>query len=147
MIFILIGAIVFTAFLDFKVQDTEYTWKCHIYAIQQLLDTQYGNMSALYLFIIYLVSLVQIANAFTFSKKQAPSSLYLITGLTAVQIILVALYTSVFFVETTIRSDYSIDLFTQRSFTIMIIGAVFFLIGTIFAWFYVNWKYVKEVDE
>ncbi len=146
MIFILIGTFFFTAFLDFEIQNTTIKLESHIAAIRKFLDTPYNNLSAFYMFSIYLIAIVQLFNASSFAKKRSPMVLYLLTFLTIVQVALVGLYTSIFFLEQARRSNYVIDSVATFSFTVFIIGAIFFIIGTVFAWFYVNWKYVKEVD-
>jgi len=147
MNFTAFGTFFFTALIDFEVQGTSIKLVSHIAAIRKFLNTPYNNMSAFYLFAIYLIGVVQLFNSFSFSKKRSPFGLILMTFLTAVQIILVGLYTSIFFLEQATRTDYVIDSVARFSYTVFIIGAIFFLIGTIFAWFYVDWKYVKEIDE
>jgi hypothetical protein len=147
MIFTLIGTFFFTALIDFEIQGTDIKLQSHIAAIRQFLNTPYNNMSAFYLFAIYLIGIVQLFNSFSFSKKRSPFGLILLTFLTVAQCVLVGLYTSIFFLEQATRDDYVIDSIARFSFTVFIVGAVFFVIGTIFAWFYVDWKYVKEIDE
>lgn len=146
-IFMIVGGIFVTAFLDFNVQGTEMVLESHISAMRKLLDTTYGNLSALFLFIAYLIAIVQIFNATNFAKKRSPINLFLLTGLTVIQAVAVALYTNVYFVEETIRTDYVIDSVARFSYTVLIIGSIFTIIGTIFAWFYVNWGYVKQVED
>ena len=146
MIFIAIGTIFFTAFLDFEIQGTEIKLVSHIASIRLLLDTPLNNLAAFFMFSIYLISLIQLFNAFSFAKKQSPFGLILITVLTVIQAVVVGLYTNNFFVEQATRTDYVIPDFTKLSYTVFIIGTAFFILGTIFAWFYVNWKYVKEVE-
>ncbi|MDD4184617.1 MAG: hypothetical protein PHI01_04315 [Candidatus Izemoplasmatales bacterium] len=146
MIFIVIGTLFFTAFLDFEVQGTDIKLQSHIASLKLLLDTPLNNLATFFLFAIYLISLIQLFNAFTFSKKQSPFGLILITVLTVVQCVLVGLYTNNFFVEQATRTDYIIPSFTRFSYSVFLIGTVFFIIGTVFAWFYVNWKYVKETE-
>ena len=146
MIFIIIGTLFFTAFLDFEIQGTEIKLESHIASIRLLLNTPLNNLSAFILFAIYLVSLIQLFNAFGFAKKQSPFGLILLTVLTIVQIGLVSTYTYIFFNEQATRPDYVIESFTRLSYTVFIVGTILFIIGTIFAWFYVNWKYVKETE-
>ncbi len=146
MIFTLIGTFFFTAFLDFNVQTTEFKLESHISAIRKFLNTPYNNLSAFYLFAMYLIAIIQLFNTFGFAKKRSPMGLYLITFLTLLQVTIVSLYTSIFFVEQANRLDYTIDSVARFSFTVFIIGGILFIIGTVFAWFYVDWKYVKEVE-
>lgn len=147
LIFILIGAFFFTAFLDFDIQGTGIVLRSHISAIRLFLDSDYNNLSAFYLFAIYLIAIIQIFNSSGFGKKRAPSTAFLMTFLTLLQITIVSLYTSIFFLEQANRTDYVIDSVARFSYTVFIIGTVFFIIGTIFCWFYVNWQYVKEKEE
>lgn len=146
-IFILIGTIFITAFLDFNVQGTEVMLESHISAMRKLLNTEFGNMSSLFLFVAYLIAIVQVFNSSNFAKKRSPVGLFLLTGLTIVQAVTVGLYTTVYYVEETIRPDYVIDSVARFSFTVLIIGSAFTIVGTIFAWFYVNWGYVKQVED
>jgi hypothetical protein len=146
MIFIAVGTLLFTAFLDFEVQGTDIKLVSHIASIRLLLDTPLNNLAAFFLFAIYMISLIQLFNAFTFAKKQSPFGLILLTFLTVVQAVLVSLYTNNFFVEQATRPGFVIQSFTKLSYGVFIAGTIFFIIGTVFAWFYVNWKYVKEID-
>ncbi|MBE0700442.1 MAG: hypothetical protein IH571_02035, partial [Acholeplasmataceae bacterium] len=136
----------FTAFLDFEVQGTGIILRSHIAAIQKFLNTPRNNLSAFYLFSLYLIALIQIANTMTFAKKRSPVGLFIITTLSVVQTVIAVLYTSVFFHEQATRLDYVIDAPARLSYSVMLIGSLFFLIGAFFAWFYVDWKYVKEID-
>lgn len=149
--FLLIAGIVFTAFLDFTVKrgvdESPFVFASHLTAIQKFKSSPLANMSGFFLFTIYLVAIIQMFNGFTFAKKRAPMSLFLITGLTVAQIVLVSFYTYAFFAERASRTDYVIDAIAQRSYTIMIVGAVFMLLGAVSAWFYVDWHYVKEVED
>jgi TRAP-type mannitol/chloroaromatic compound transport system permease small subunit len=86
-------------------------------------------------------------NSIGYSKKRSPMSLFMLTGLTLLQVVSVGLYTYTFFREQTIRNDYVIDSVARFSYTVFIIGAVLFIIGTVFAWLYVDWKYVKQKEE
>jgi hypothetical protein len=149
--FLLIAGLVFTAFLDFKITrgvgETPIVFASHITAIRKFKSSPLANMSGFFLFAIYLIAIIQMFNGFTFAKKRAPMNLFLITGLTAVQIVLVAFYTYAFFAERDARTDYVIDAVAQRSYTIMIVGAAFMLLGAVSSWFYVDWHYVKEVED
>jgi TRAP-type mannitol/chloroaromatic compound transport system permease small subunit len=146
-IFITIGTIFFTAFIDFNIQGTDIVLQSHIAAIRKFLNTDLGNLSAFLLFLIYLVSILQMFNSIGYSKKRSPMSLFMLTGLTLLQVVSVGLYTYTFFREQTIRNDYVIDSVARFSYSVFIIGAVLFIIGTVFAWFYVDWKYVKQKEE
>lgn len=146
-IFISIGTFFFTAFLDFDVQNTDIHLDSHIAAIRKFINTPLGNLSAFFLFLMYLIAILQMFNAFGYAKKRSPVSLFMLTGLTLIQVTTVAIYTYTFFLEETIRTDYLIDSVARFSYTVLIIGAVFFIIGTVFAWLYVDWKYVKVKEE
>lgn len=146
MIFMLFGAFFFTAFLDFEIQTTAIKLDSHIFAIRKFLNTPRNNLSSFYLFTVYLVAIIQVFNTAGFAKTRSKISLFLITGLTLLQSTVVFLYTSIFFHEQATRLDYTIDSVARFSYTVFIIGSCFFIIGTIFAWFYVNWNYVKEKE-
>ncbi len=146
MIFIFIGTILFTAFLDFNVQNTNFNFQSHIYAIQQLTSSTMNNLTALFLFLMYLFAAIQLFNGITFNKKNSPVVLITMTFITVVQFTLALLYRSAFINEALTRSDYTIDSATRLAYSINIIGALLFIVGTVFAWIYVDWKYVKEKD-
>ncbi len=148
MIFTLIGAFFFTAFLDFEVQGTKIKLDSHIDALNKLTNTPQNNLAAFMLFVMYLVALIQLFNSFTFAKKRSPMLLYIMTVLTALQAFVAISYRQVFFDELSRRPDsYIISEATKLAYTVSIIGAILFIIATVFAWFYVDWKYVKEKDE
>jgi len=152
MIFILIAGFVFTAFLDFKIsRDIDdlpaIEFQSHIHAIIQFVSSPLANMTGFLLFGIYLIAIIQMFNSFTFAKKRSPKGLGLITFLTLVQVVFVSLYTYAFFAETEYNPNFAIDEIAVRSYTIMITGAAFLVVGTVFAWFYVDWHYVKEIEE
>jgi len=151
LIFILLAGFFFTAFLDFTItRDGELApiiFQSHINAIIQFVSSPLANLSGFFLFAIYLIAIIQMFNGFTFAKKQAPKTLLLITGLTVVQTILVTLYTLTFFQEAAARPDYVIDEVAVRSYSIMITGGAILALGTVFAWFYVDWHYVQEIED
>lgn len=146
LIFIFLGVFFFTAFLDFEIQGTNIKLLSHIYAMQRFLNTPYNNLTAFFLFSMYLIALIQIFNGVSFAQKRAPFSLILLTFLSLLQATLSGLYTYAFFNEQATRSDYVIDQAATIAYSTTIIGSVFFLIAAIFAWFYVDWKYVKEKE-
>ena len=138
VILTVIGTVIFTVFLDFRTGDIDF--KSHISAINVLTNKVVG----FYLFSIYMIALIQLANSMAYAKKRSPLSLFLFTMLNALQIFLVYLYVNVFYTEVTTRTDgFTIPEFAVFSMNVMMIGAVFYIIATIFAWFYVDWKYVK----
>ncbi|MBN2503859.1 MAG: hypothetical protein JXB20_00775 [Bacilli bacterium] len=146
-IFTTVGTLFFTAFLDFNVQGTEIKLESHIAALKQLTGSTLSNLAAPFMFCIYLISIIQFFNSFTFAKKRSPFGLIMLTILTLLQVFLVIKYTQVYFVEDALREDYVIDAAAKLSYTVFIIGAVMFIIGTFFAWLYVNWKYVKVKED
>lgn len=148
MYFILLGTIFFTAFIDFNFQGTPLKLQSHIASIYKLSNSKVNNLAAFYLFAIYLTAIVQAFNAFTFASRQNPFSTYLITGLTTLQVTLVSLYSATFFIEAASRTDdYKLGNAEFISMGVFITGAILFIIGTVFCWIYVNWKYVRIKDE
>jgi hypothetical protein len=144
--FVLIGAFFFTAFLDFEIQGTGIILESHIAAIRKFLNTPQNNLSAFYLFAMYLIALIQIFNASSFAKKRSPFSTILINILAILQAIIAVLYTAIFFNEQASRTDYVIDSVARLAYSVSLIGAAFFLVGAALTWLYTNWKYVREVD-
>jgi hypothetical protein len=138
VIFTLMGTLVFTLFLDFRTQGIVF--ESHISAINLLTNKVIG----FYLFSIYMISLVQLANSMSYAKKRSPFGLVSFTILSALQVYLVYLYVSIFYLEQATRPDsFTIPSYGYLSMNIMMTGAVLYIIATIFAWFYVDWKYIK----
>ena len=137
VIFTVIGSLIYTLFLDFRTSD--FVFRSHISAISELTSKIIG----FYLFGMYIIAMVQIFNALSFSKKRSPVSLVLFTGLNLIQGLLVFLYSNEFLVEAATRADYTLKNYSIMSMGIMAVGFVFYVIATLFAWAYVDWKYVK----
>lgn len=137
VIFTVIGSLIYTLFLDFRTQD--FVFRSHISAISELTSKIIG----FYLFAMYIIAMIQIFNSISFSKKRSPVSLILFTVLNLTQGALVYLYTNEFLVEAATRSDYVLKNYSYMSMGIMSSGFVFYVIATLFAWGYVDWKYVK----
>lgn len=141
VIFTVIGTLIFTLFLDFRTGSIDF--KSHITAINMLTNKLVG----FYLFAIYMISIIQLANAISYSKKRSPVGLALFTGLNMIQWVLVYSYVNAFYQEVATRTDgYQIPSFGHFSINVMIVGAIFYVLATLFAWFYVDWKYVKIED-
>jgi len=147
MYIMMLGVFFFTAFLDFEVQGTEIKLLSHIAAIQKFINTTQGNLAGFYLFAMFMVSLISLANVIGFAKTQSKFHAIFMTGLTALQVFLNVSYHRVFINETMIRTDYVIDKIASFSYSILYVGSVFFVIATILAWFYVDFHYVKEKEE
>ena len=94
-----------------------------------------------------MIAMIQLANAIVYSKKRSPFGLALFTGLNVIQWIMVYSYDNAFYTEVAIRTDgYQIPSFGHFSINFMIAGAIFYVLATVFSWFYVDWKYVKIED-
>lgn len=137
VIFTVIGSLIYTLFLDFRTSG--FVFRSHISAINELTSKEVG----FYLFAMYIIAMVQIFNSMSFSRKRSPVSLILFTGLNLIQGMFVYLYTNAFLVEAATRTDYSLNSYSIMSMGIMATGFVFYVIATLFAWAYVDWKYVK----
>lgn len=151
MYFMIAAGFVFTAFLDFTLtlrgDKPPIVFQSHISAIIQFVSSPLANMTGFLLFGIYLIAIVQMFNAITYAKKRSPVGLILINALTVIQIVFVILYTSAFFAEAASRADYVIDAVARRSYTIMIVGALIMACGAATSWLYVDWHYVKEIED
>lgn len=138
VIFTVIGTLIFTIFLDFRTGDIDF--KSHLTAINMLTNDLVG----FYLFAIYMIAIIQLANSLSFSKKRSPVGLALFTGMNVLQWILVYNYINAFYTEVEIRTDgYVIPSFGHFSINLMIAGSILYVLATVFAWLYVDWKYVK----
>jgi hypothetical protein len=140
VIFTVIGSLFYTLFLDFRTGG--FVFRSHISAINELLSKEVG----FYLFSMYIIAMIQIFNSMSFAKKRSPMSLILFTVLNLFQGLFVYLYTNAFLYEAATRADYTLQNYSIMSMGIMAIGFVFYVIATIFAWVYVDWKYVKVED-
>lgn len=145
--FILIAVVIFTAFLDFKAGNFEFN--THLSTIGRL--TADSNIIGFYLFLIYLLAIVQVVNAISFSKKRSPFSLILLTIVAIVQVLLVAAYIMIIVGEMNSRSNLTflpwirglgISSFAFSAIT-MVLGTILTVAATVFAWIFVDWKYVK----
>jgi hypothetical protein len=135
--FTVIGSLIYTLFLDFRTSG--FVFRSHISAINELTSKVVG----FYLFAMYIIAMVQIFNSMSFSRKRSPISLILFTLLNLIQGLFVYLYSNAFLVEAATRPDYALKNYSIMSMGIMAAGFVFYVIATLFAWAYVDWKYVK----
>lgn len=147
MYFFIVGTIFFTAFLDFNVQKTPIRLQSHITAIQRLSSSTLNNLSAFFLFVAFLLAVIQAFNAITYAKKNNLAHVILMTVLMIVHIVIVALYVYTFIRETQTRPTYSIRRAEITAMTVFSLGILFNLIGLIFAWKYVNYDYIAVKDE
>lgn len=144
MYFIIVGTIFFTAFLDFNVQKTPIKLQSHITAIQRLSSNTLNNLSAFFLFMAFLIAVIQAFNAITFAKKNNLFQVILMSGLMLIHLLIVGLYIFIFINEANTRNTYSIR---QAEITAMVVfglGLLFNLTGVIFAWQYVDYNYVSK---
>lgn len=151
MYFMIVAGFIFTAFLDFTLtlrgDNPPIVFQSHISAIIQFVSSPLANLTGFLLFGIYLIAIIQMFNAITYAKKRSPVGLILINALTVIQIFFVILYTAAFFAEAASRPDYVIDAVARRSYTIMIVGAAVMACGAAASWLYVDWHYVKEIED
>lgn len=139
--FMVISAIFITGFLDFKYNDS-FKLDSHINAINKIT----GIQPAFYMFVIYLFSLVQLANFINFSKTKSLKTTIIITLLTLIEIIFYFLYLGTFINETKISKVYVIDSVAVTSLSIFALGIGFMIVGCVFSWIYVDFKYVKPKE-
>ena len=147
MYFVIIGAIFFTAFLDFTVQKTPIKLQSHITAIQRLSSNTLNNLSAFFLFAAFLIAIIQAFNAITYAKKNNLTQVILMSILMLVHIIIVALYIYIFINESNVRPTYRIRQAEITSMVVFGLGLLFNLTGVVFAWKYVDYQYVVVKDE
>ena len=139
--FLIISVLAITATLDFKMGNV-MELKSHIDAITKVETT----IVAFYLFVLNMVVLVQLFMGFSFSKKRSPFNLIFMTILTLIQSGTYILYATVFLTEHTRMPSYQLGGTAVFSIVTIGIGTVLMVIATIFAWIYVDWKYVKIED-
>ncbi|MDR2822399.1 MAG: hypothetical protein LBV58_02470 [Acholeplasmatales bacterium] len=142
-IFAFLATILITAFVDFEVQGTPLKLESHFLAISKLGP---GSAAALFIFLLYLISIIQLFNCFTFRKKNNLATLILIQVLTISSIIIYASYVMVFINEANTVSTFHFIKATYFSLIIFGVGLLFMILASIFTFFYVDLKYVKEKE-
>lgn len=141
----LIAVLLFSATLDFTMGG--FQLKSHLYTVVAL-GTQYSAMAVFTVFLLTLLSMMQIFNGVSFGQKKNPFSLIMMTVLTVIQIVGVAFYAFIVITEPTRSSGFNFTKYPYAvfSYSVYIAGAITQLIATILAWIYVDWKYVKIED-
>jgi len=141
----LISVILFSATLDFDLGGFEL--KSHLYTVVAL-GTTFSALAVFSVFVITLLSMIQIVNTFSFGQKKNPMSLFLMTGITVLQTVAVVFYTYVVMTEPSRSNGFTFEKFPYAifSYSVYIAGLVVQLIATTLAWIYVDWKYVKIED-
>lgn len=137
----ILSSVVFTALIDFSVGNNNVIVS-HIDAINRVSVSSV----ALYFFLIYFMALLQIATMINCVKSHSPKSMILVTFITILQIIFVILYVQVFFTEHTRLASYKMTQSTYLSIIIFAVGLILSVFATVWAWFFVDWRYKKVED-
>lgn len=151
MFLTILAAIFFTGFLDFKMHNQDnvliFELKSH-FTTNNAMGYENGNMAMFMIFLLNLLAIIQIFNTVSFSSKRSPLNLYLITGLTVLQLGSYGFYLSKLFAEQAVRASFVISQMPHAitSITVFTLGIIIQLASTILAWMYVDWKYVKIED-
>ncbi len=141
----LIAVLLFSATLDFTLGG--FQLKSHLYTVVAL-GPQFSAIAVFTVFLLTLLSMIQIFNGVSFGQKKNPFSLMLMTALTVIQIVGVALYTYIIMTEPTRSTGFNFTKYPYAifSYSVYIAGLTAQLTATILAWIYVDWKYVKIED-
>ena len=146
MFLLIVSVLAITATLDFNLRSAGgqqiLNFRSHISAIRKTTN----NILGFYLFLCNLFVLIQFFLSFSFSQKRSPLLLILMTIITVGQTAILILYVLGFIGESSIRPNYSMEMDTYISIISLAVGTVFMIAATIFAWIYVDWKYVKVED-
>ena len=118
------------------------TMPTHINTVYNLLS----ELSAFYMFMLMLLSIIQIFTVITYAKKRSPFGIILTTLVTILILFFAYKYVTIIGAEVRDRADLIMEPYMANSRFIISFGAVMFVIATIYNWFIVNWKYVKEVE-
>lgn len=129
--FTAIGTIVYTA-----------TMPTHIKTVYNLLN----ELSAFYMFMMMILATIQIFNAVSYAKKKSPFGFVLFTLVTLLELFFSYKFVSVVFNEVSTRPDLEMLPFMSQSITLIITGAIMFIIANVYNGFIINWKYVKEEE-
>lgn len=138
--FMFLSFLFFTAFLDFNMVGTPFLVISHINTINRI-----SSLSAFFLFLMYLVSIIQLFNVMGYSKKLNPFGAITFTILTVLQVFAVGMFT--YFVFFTRAGSIKLEPYMIFSVVINIVGLIFMVITNVFVWLYVDWNYVKVIDE
>jgi|GEM_PF-1108675 len=150
-IFIIISTIMLTAFLDVGAMPTrDWYLESHFHAMNRLHTFFPSNWTLLlpaFMFAMNLIVIILFFLSFTFSKKRSPGLLYGITALGVIKVALGLIYVLLFVTNMSdipnLGGNPSIPSSMFTSVTIVTIGTLTTIAGVVFAWFYVDWKYVK----
>lgn len=148
MFLTIIASIAFTGFLDFQLKNQEnkmlFELKSH-FTTNNMMGHENGGPAMFMIFILNILAMIQIFNTVNFSGKRSPVNLYLITGLTVLQLASFGYYLSLLFAEQAIRPSFVISQMPSAiiSITVFTIGIIIQLASTVLAFMYVDWKYVK----
>lgn len=142
----LISVILFTGFVDFELTELRFSLKSHFDAITNLYSNNNKSLATFLVFALNLLSIIQIFNTVIFGQKKNPFSLILITVLTVMQVVSFIYYTYIFMVEPSLSPNYTYTASAFNSLTLFTLGTIFAVAANVFAWIYVDWKYVKIED-
>ncbi len=146
-----IAVIFFTGFLDFTLKDRNnvvlLSLESH-FKTNNGMAAANGGIAMFMIFILNLLAIIQMFNTVTFSVKRSPFIVYLVNGITVLQVAAYVTYMLKLFQEYTERPTFNIfgrpeAIFSMAVFTL---GIIFQLGSTVLTWFYVDWKYVKIED-
>lgn len=118
------------------------TMQTHIRTVYLLLS----ELSAFYMFMLMLLSTILIFIAVSYSKKRNPFGFFLFLFVTILNSFFAYKYVSIILNEVATRSDLVMRSFMRESILLTIVGAVSFVLATIYNGIIVDWKYVKIED-
>ena len=151
-IFMIISTIFISAFLDIGPQPLDRNWymSSHFQAMERLytfFPTQLHLLLPAILFAMILIAIVMFFMSFSFSKKRSPAMLITLTSLGTTKVIFGLIYlfsflTNMFDIPN-LNGSPAIPASMYLSIVIVTISVLATIASVVFAWFYVDWKYVK----
>ena len=139
----IIAVLLITGLVDFRVQEVRFELKSHFDAINNLYSNDLKSMATFMVFALNLLSIIQIFNTVSYSKTKAPVNTFIATFLTTLEVAAYGTYMYVFIIEPTVSSNYTYTGSVFFSLTVFGLGILFTVLSTVFAWKYIDWKYVK----
>lgn len=139
----IVSVLLIVGLVDFNVNELGFELKSHFDAVNNLYSNTFKSMATFMVFVLNLLSIIQIFNASGYAKTKSPFSTYVSTALTIFMIAAFVAYAYVFIIEPSVSANYSYTGSVFFSLTTLGLGVIFSVASTIFSWKYIDWKYVK----
>lgn len=143
LILSIVAVLLIVGLVDFRVSEIKFELQSHFHAINNLYSNTYKSLATFLVFVLNLLSIIQIFNSVSFGKTKAPINVFLSTGLTTLMVAAYAIYMYIFIIEPSVSTNYKYTGSVFISLTVLGLGVIFTVASTVFKWIYIDWKYVK----